>query len=96
MELKQAFGAVLKRARSVQGKTQEDFSVVSSRTYLSSLERGVYSPTVDKIDALASVLGLHPLTLMASCYLKVQPQLGVDALLARLRAELEIIHGEAG
>lgn len=93
MELKQAFGAVLKRARSVQGKTQEDFSVVSSRTYLSSLERGVYSPTVDKIDALASVLGLHPLTLMASCYLKLQPELGVDALLERLRGELEVLHG---
>lgn len=93
MELKQAFGATLKHARVVQDKTQEDFAVVSSRTYLSALERGIYSPTMDKLDALASVLGLHPVTLLASCYLKVEPGQGIDALLDRLRRELEVLHG---
>lgn len=95
MELKKAFGATLKHARAVQDKTQEDFAVVSSRTYLSALERGIYSPTMEKLDALASVLGLHPVTLLASSYLKAEPELGVDALLERLRNELEALHGLA-
>jgi transcriptional regulator with XRE-family HTH domain len=95
VELKQAFGAALKHARAVQKKTQEDFAVVSSRTYLSSLERGIYSPTVDKLDVLASVLELHPVTLLAACYLKIDPEFGIDALLVRLRAELEALEVDA-
>ncbi len=49
MELKQAFGQALKQLRMSQGLTQEDFSDVSSRTYLSTLERGLKSPTIDKL-----------------------------------------------
>lgn len=96
MELKQAFGATLKHARAVQVKTQEDFAVISSRTYLSALERGIYSPTVDKLDALASVLDLHPVTLLASCYLNAEPALDIDSLLNRLRVELETLHPSRG
>lgn len=88
MELKQSFGAALKQARAVQEKTQEDFAEVSGRTYLSALERGIYSPTIEKIDALASVLELHPLTLLALCYLKTEPQGSIDGLLERVRFEL--------
>ncbi|MCY1288540.1 hypothetical protein D9M70_375830 [compost metagenome] len=65
---------------------------LDSRTYLSALERGIYSPTMDKLDALASVLGLHPATLLASSYLNAEPALDIDSLLNRLRAELETLH----
>lgn len=44
--------------------------MVSSRTYISSLERGLKVPTVNKVDSLASVLGIHPLTLLALSYLR--------------------------
>ncbi|EPK5821766.1 helix-turn-helix transcriptional regulator [Pseudomonas aeruginosa] len=91
MELKQSFGAALKQARAVQEKTQEDFAGVSGRTYLSALERGIYSPTIDKIDALASVLELHPLTLVALCYMKAEPQASADGLLERVRSELKAL-----
>ncbi|KIP98423.1 MULTISPECIES: helix-turn-helix transcriptional regulator [Pseudomonas] len=93
MELKKAFGAALKHARAVQKKTQEDFAVVSSRTYLSALERGMYSPSMDKLDTLASVLELHPVTLVASSYLNAEPEMGVDVLLERLKEELMVLHG---
>ena len=53
MELKQAFGAALKKLRSERKLSQEDFSDVSSRTYLSTLERGLKSPTIEKVDELA-------------------------------------------
>ncbi|WLI26920.1 helix-turn-helix transcriptional regulator [Pseudomonas rhodesiae] len=68
MELKQAFGAALKKLRSERKLSQEDFSDVSSRTYLSTLERGLKSPTIEKVDELASVLNVHPLTILVGWY----------------------------
>lgn len=68
MELKSAFGKVLHWMRVKHGRTQEDFATVSSRTYISTLERGRYAPTIDKIDTIASVIGVHPVTLMIGSY----------------------------
>lgn len=64
MSLRKGFAAALQFARKSRGLTQEDFSDVSSRTYLSSLERAIKSPTLDKVEALARVLGVHPATLV--------------------------------
>jgi len=63
------FGTGLQKARKSRGLTQEDFSLVSSRTYLSSLERGIKAPTITKIHDIAAVLGVHPLSLVAFAYL---------------------------
>lgn len=68
MEIKQAFATSLKRVRKAQGLTQEDFSDISSRTYMSTLERALKSPTLEKIDALAKTLQIHPLTLLLITY----------------------------
>ena len=59
------FGRALKKLRLVRGLTQEDFSLVSSRTYISTLERGIKSPTLEKIELLAETLKVSPLTLLA-------------------------------
>lgn len=67
-ELKDGFAKGLRLARSTRGLSQEDFSDVSSRTYLSTLERGMKSPTLDKLEDLASVLEIHPLTLLTLAY----------------------------
>lgn len=88
MELKQAFGAALKQLRSDRKLSQEDFSDVSSRTYLSTLERGLKSPTIEKVDELASVLDIHPLTLLVSCYLLQENSISLDQLFSRIRTEL--------
>jgi transcriptional regulator with XRE-family HTH domain len=69
MEIKEAFASALKQARKARGLTQEDFSEVSSRTYISTLERGIKSPTIEKIDVLAQTLGIHPLTLLTLTYM---------------------------
>jgi len=63
------FGAGLQKARKSRHMTQEAFSIVSSRTYLSSLERGIKAPTITKIDEIAAVIGVHPLSLIAYAYL---------------------------
>jgi len=50
------------------GLSQDAFSDVSSRTYLSSLERGLKSPTLNKIEDICAVLDVHPLTLLVLAY----------------------------
>ena len=69
MDIKQAFGLALQHVRRDRQLTQEDFSEVSSRTYVSSLERGIKSPTLDKLESLSQELNIHPVTLLAITYL---------------------------
>lgn len=69
MAPKSDFGRGLRLARKAAGLSQEDFSDVSSRTYVSSLERGLKSPTLEKVEDLAAAVGCHPLTLLALAYL---------------------------
>ncbi|PIB66866.1 helix-turn-helix domain-containing protein [Pseudomonas sp. 2822-17] len=88
MELKQAFGAALKKLRSERKLSQEDFSDVSSRTYLSTLERGLKSPTIEKVDELATVMDVHPLTILVGCYLLQDNPMSLDELFSRIRTEL--------
>jgi transcriptional regulator with XRE-family HTH domain len=65
-----SFAHALRTARKARGVPQEQFDTISSRTYISALERGLKQPTISKVDALAGVLGLHPLTLFALSYAK--------------------------
>ncbi|MFT0632121.1 helix-turn-helix domain-containing protein [Pseudomonas sihuiensis] len=94
MELNQAFGQALKRSRTAAGRTQEDFATISSRTYLSALERGLQSPTLEKLADLCELLGMHPVTLMAAAYL-VKDESSVDALLQTVLDELKRLGFEA-
>ncbi|WP_087945473.1 helix-turn-helix domain-containing protein [Pseudomonas chlororaphis] len=88
MELKKAFGKVLNWVRVTRGYTQEDFSIVSSRTYISTLERGLYSPTLEKLDVIASVIKVHPITLLIGCY-ALRDDLTPDEIFAQVKRELE-------
>lgn len=91
------FPRALRTARKGLGISQDAFRVLSSRTYISSLERGLKSPTLQKIDALAEVLNIHPLTLMALAYAEAgladfsAPSDSHLALLEKVRQELELI-----
>lgn len=69
MELRSGLGKAIVGARRMRGVTQEDFANVSSRTYLSSLERGLKSPTLDKLEDICSVLEVHPVSLLLAAYL---------------------------
>ncbi|MFP1518167.1 helix-turn-helix domain-containing protein [Pseudomonas aeruginosa] len=91
MELKDAFGQALRQFRKSKEMTQEDFSQISSRTYLSTLERGLKSPTLDKIDEISRLMGIHPVTAVAGTYLKLEGQLTLDQLLSRIRLELQSV-----
>lgn len=80
--------AALKAVRHARGFTQEDFGLVSSRTYISSLERGTKSPTLGKIEQIASVMGVHPLALLALAYAKDPGSAGALSLLDKVQKEV--------
>ncbi|PPK73947.1 Xre family transcriptional regulator [Methylobacter tundripaludum] len=86
-----AFAKALKNARKSRELTQEDFSDVSSRTYLSSLERGKKSPTLDKLQTLAQTIGIHCLSLIALTYLYSEKEKDLETLLLRIKNEVESI-----
>jgi transcriptional regulator with XRE-family HTH domain len=65
MSLKTAFAAVLKAMRASRGVSQKTLAEVSSRTYISKLERGQSSPTLEMVTALSPPIGVSPLTLVA-------------------------------
>jgi len=88
MEMRKAFGQALRMARKSKGISQEDLSDVSSRTYVSALERGIQSPTLEKIDQLATELGIHGLTLIAAAFAR-RDATSVDDLLAKIRTEID-------
>lgn len=85
--LKPSLPDALRRIRKARGLSQEAFSDVSSRTYLSSLERGLKSPTLSKLEELCEVMEVHPLTLLTQAYVGDDPQ-QVRRLLERVEQEL--------
>lgn len=94
VELKSAFGQILQWGRVKQKLTQEDFATVSSRTYISTLERGRYVPTIQKLDTIAPVLGVHPVTLMVGSYALKENRPAKD-LLAQSSQEADRLDLEA-
>ena len=84
--MRSGFAKALRKARKARGLTQEDFSAVSSRTYLSSLERGQKSPTLDKIDVLSETIGILSLLTLTCMYSGKMND--VESILAKIRAEV--------
>ena len=87
MNLRQSRATAIRTVRKNKGLTQEDFGVVSSRTYLSSLERGLKSPTVDKLEEIAEVLGMHPATILLLAYTIQAPSSERDSLINDITRE---------
>nr|WP_277422075.1 helix-turn-helix transcriptional regulator [Citrobacter portucalensis] len=80
----------IRTVRKARGLSQEAFSDVSSRTYMSTLERDLKSPTLHKLTELCEVMEVHPLTLLTLAYAG-DDTCKVDELLARVRQEFEAV-----
>ena len=87
------FAEALKYARNASDLSQEAFSLVSSRTYVSSLERGKKSPTLSKVDQLADVMDIHPLTVLTLAYMRDKKGGSPESLFARVLGDLSKLHG---
>ena len=89
MAAKHTLSEALKTIRKARGLSQEDFSDVSSRTYMSTLERDLKSPTLNKLAELCNVMEVHPLTLLTLAYAGNNSK--ADQLLVQVRQELEVV-----
>lgn len=65
MSVKTAIATVLKAMRRARGLSQNNLAEVSSRTYVSKLERAQSSPTLEMMTTLSAPLNVSPLTLVA-------------------------------
>lgn len=90
MATKNSLAAALRTVRKARGLSQEAFSGVSSRTYLSTLERDLKSPTLNKLAELCEVMEIHPLTLLTLAYAGDNTQ-QANQLLVQVRQELEAV-----
>ncbi|HEL5027801.1 TPA: helix-turn-helix transcriptional regulator [Stenotrophomonas maltophilia] len=68
MAEKHSLATAIRTVRKARGLSQEAFADVSSRTYMSSLERDLKSPTMSKLTELCEVMEVHPLTLLTLAY----------------------------
>jgi transcriptional regulator with XRE-family HTH domain len=66
MQIREVFARNLRKARHAKGLSQEALAHEAEvdRTYISALERGVYSATIDMVDKLATVLNVEASTLL--------------------------------
>lgn len=63
-----AFGQILAIYRKLKDLSQEDFEGTAHRTYVSDLERGLKSPTLEMISKLATKLEIHPTEMVAQTF----------------------------
>ncbi|MBA6418121.1 helix-turn-helix domain-containing protein [Pseudomonas sp. 5Ae-yellow] len=90
MAAEYSLARALKAVRKARGLSQEAFSDVSSRTYMSTLERDLKSPTLSKLAELCEVMEVHPLTLLTLAYTE-NDQHKTSQLLDRVQRELDAI-----
>jgi transcriptional regulator with XRE-family HTH domain len=66
MELRKAFARNLRAARLAKKISQEDLAERAEldRTYVSALERRLYSASLDTIERIAGALGVEPSSLL--------------------------------
>ena len=84
MTSKLDFGAALREIRIIRQLPQE--SLGPSQAFVSDLERGIRSPTLTKIEQLASLLEISPVTLLVYTYSRDEKS--ADELLSAVRKEL--------
>jgi transcriptional regulator with XRE-family HTH domain len=84
MPSKKSVGLALRLARRKTEMSQDDFTDVSSRTFVSSIERGLKSPTVQKLSELAGAMQLDAavVVLVASLLEEDDPEEGLQRICA--------------
>ncbi|WP_112701455.1 helix-turn-helix domain-containing protein [Brucella intermedia] len=62
MTIREIFARNLRKLRHANRLSQEKLAHLAGidRTYVSSLERSIYSPTIDMVATLATILGVPP------------------------------------
>lgn len=82
-----AFGSALKEVRVRKEIAQEQLG--ASQSFVSTIERGIRSPTIEKMEEFAERLGVNPATLIV--LMQVGQEGDVDELLAKIRDEIRAL-----
>ncbi|MGE8327890.1 helix-turn-helix domain-containing protein [Pseudomonas urmiensis] len=88
--LRQAFASALKFMRLRRQVFQTDFEGGVSQSHVSRLERSESSVTLQRLDEIAGLLKIHPLTLIALTY-GASEKMPPAELLELVRTELEAV-----
>ena len=94
MKLRAAFAKAFKNVRKAKGYTQEDFDEVSSRTYVSTIERQVHSPSLDKIEVLANEMNVKPITLLVLANYYMHPSQSIENQIKALEKDVKNIQAD--
>ncbi|WP_422909397.1 helix-turn-helix domain-containing protein [Pseudomonas sp. MAC6] len=86
MELNEALGLVIKETRQRRALSQE--SLGASQSYISTIERGKWNPTIGKIEQIAAILGVEPATLFVLARLRQASVSEPSAILKLVQAEV--------
>lgn len=86
LELKRAIGTSVKAYRLKKNIPQE--SLGPSQPYISNLEAGRGSASIDKIEQMADILGVHPMSIIFAGYLTSNEEVNKEHLFERIRKEL--------
>ena len=89
MNTSAAFAIALRELRKAKKMSQEDFSDVCSRVYMSNLENAQKNPTLAMIEELAAQMQIHPLTILLKTYLIKNPDLSREQLMEQVFAGLD-------
>jgi transcriptional regulator with XRE-family HTH domain len=73
-KINELLGEIIREARKNAGMTQEDlaFEAELHRTYISLLERGLRSPTVDTFFLICEALKRNPGELISTLYIRLK------------------------
>lgn len=83
----EAVGLAIRHIRQKQGLAQEE--VGASQSFVSDVERGKKSMTIQSLSRFAIRLGVLPATLVIRATLLANPDLSFDELVEGIRKELE-------
>lgn len=89
VDIKQAFGRTFAKARKSAKLVQDDFEQVSSRSYISYIERGKVSISLEKLHELSEVVGIHPVSLLFQTYLYDEKENSALDLMSKIMADLK-------
>ncbi|MBF8162712.1 MAG: XRE family transcriptional regulator [Pseudomonas sp.] len=76
----------MKNLRNLKDLPQEGLG--PSQSYISAIERGKWKPSIEKVEQIAEVVGIHPLTLLVLAYQRQTPGLKPDELLKKIQREI--------
>lgn len=82
----EAIGLAIKQSRMEQGLSQE--SIGASQSFVSDVERGKKSVTIQRLAAFAQCLGVQPVTLLVKATLLADPHITMEDLFENIRSEL--------